>query len=141
MSTQFLIAPYHPDVWRSTGFSYTEKIGSFELKPKVYYKALRERWQNVVFHSALGDVYALSWNLPPESPEYAGLEGRLALNQQVVIFGTGPKASFLDFIVWHRHQVSVDLDLYLLNTASSAILLLSPDTTQDDLIEFTGIVE
>lgn len=141
MSTQFLIAPYHPDVWRSSGFSYTAKIGSFGLKPEVYQKVLRERWQNIVFHSALGDMYVLGWNLPPESPEYAGLEGRLARNQQVVTFRTGPKTSFLDFIIWHRHQVPAALALYLLNTASSDILLLSSDTTRDNLIEFTGIVE
>lgn len=141
MSTQFLIAPYHPDVWRSMGFSYITKIGAFELDLEVYQKALRERWQKIVFHSAIGDTYALGWNLPPEATEYAGLEGRLARNQQVVTFGTGPKVSFLDFIIWHRYQVPNDLDLYLLNTASTDIMLLSPNTSQDDIVKFTGIVE
>jgi hypothetical protein len=78
--------------------------------------------------------------LPPESEQYSGLICCLQKNQQIVSFGTGPKKSFIDFILWHRSVIPEQYPLYLFNSSSWDSLLLTKDTTEQDIVDFTGII-
>lgn len=113
MSVIFCIAPYTLAAWAGTDYSYTEPIGSFVIDLKQYQAQMKTRWVGVEIRLPANDHYSLEWTLPPSRLGFGGLQGRLSASRQFVTFGSGPKESFLDFILWYRGFVAPEYDLYL----------------------------
>jgi hypothetical protein len=141
MSATFCIAPYLPSRWAESDYSYTQRIGNFAIDVNQYRDQMKLRWVNVEIRTPENENYILEWSLPPSRPNFAGLWGRLSANRQVVIFGSGPKESFLDFILWRRNFVSSECDLYLFGSYYDTALLLRTDCSTKELVDYTGIVD
>jgi hypothetical protein len=139
MSTTFFIAPFDPSVWNQSLDLSAQTPSDLRIDPLHYQKALQRRWAETAFTS---DCIAcgLEFDLPSEAESSMGLRGCLQANLQVVDFDTAPLQSFIDFILWHRAYVPSRFPLYLFNTASWDSLLLTRQTTEADVIEFTCIV-
>lgn len=136
MSVMFFIAPFDPKAWEDPDDFTPKPTSDLRIEPSEYHQKLVERLSEINFVS--GSL--IRWELPPESKEYAGLWGCLQENQQIVSFGTGPKKSFIDFILWHRSVIPEQYPLYLFNSSSWDSLLLTKDTTEQDIVDFTGII-
>ena len=141
MSVTFVIAPYLPGKWAEIGYSYTEPIDDFAIDTTAYQEQIRLRWPNVELHKPENKNYSMEWILPPSRPGFAGLQGRLSVSRQIVVIGTGPKESFLDFILWYRSFVSSEDDLYLFGSGYEDALHLKPNTTEQDVVDYSGIVD
>lgn len=137
MSTTFFILPFDPKAWEDPNDTSPKPTSDLRISREDYRQALINRWEGITLPS----YSDLSWELPPESREYGGLHGYLQENQQIVSFGTGPKQSFIDFILFHRSFVPEDYELFLCNSSSWDRLLLTKATTVQDIIDFTGIVD
>ncbi len=140
MSTKFFIAPYSPAAWKSEDNTTDKPISNLRIDATEYYKYLLGKWKDATIHSQPSPGCLLEWSLPLETGEYIGLEGCLQENQQIIEFGTGPKKSFLDFIISHRGFISDEHQLYLFNSSSWDSLELTSSTTEQDIINFTGII-
>ena len=136
MSTTFFITPFDPKAWEDPDDTSPKPTSDLCIKPSEYREALLLRWPEITF----AHEYPLRWELPPETEQYAGLWGQLQDNQQIVGFGTGPKKSFIDFILWHRIIIPAQYQLFLFNSSSWDSLILTRDTTEQDIISFTGII-
>jgi hypothetical protein len=136
VSTSFYIAPFDPKAWENPDDTIPKPTSDLCIKRLEYREKLLERWSEITFsHESL-----LAWRLPLESGQYSGLWGLLQDNQQIVSFGTGPKKSFVDFILWHRSVVPEEYQLFLFNSSSWDSLILTRTTTEQDIIDFTGII-
>ncbi len=134
MSTKFYIAPYKPSDWENQGSDI--KINSDHLQD-----AINTRWIAATFKDKnLDRFYELEWRLPPENNSFAGLWGGLRKDMRTVEFDTGPKRSFIDFILWYRSYISSQQVLYLFNSSDLKSLELKTEVTEEDIVKFTGIV-
>jgi len=140
MSTKFFIAPYSPAAWKSEDHTTDKPISNLRIDVNEYYKHLVGKWKDAIIHSQPSPGCLLEWSLPLETGECIGLEGCLQENRQIIEFGTGPKKSFLDFIISHRGFISNEHQLYLFNSSLWDSLELTSDTTKQDIINFTGII-
>lgn len=143
MSVRFFITPYDPATWKDENAHIEKPTSDLSIDVSKYAQELRKRWPNAEIHLTVVDddlTYLLDWRLPPESG-VSGLPGQLQNDHQVVSFGTGPKDSFLDFILWHRAFVPSYYQLFLFNSSSWNSLELKMDTTKRDIGSFVGIVE
>lgn len=136
MSTSFFIAPSDPKVWENPDDTSPKPTSDLQIKHSEYSEKLVDRWDDIRFIHGT----ELEWELPFESGQYTGLWGLLQHNQQIVNFGTGPKQSFLDFILWHRSVVPEQYPLFLFNSSSWDSIILTSSTTEQDIINFTGII-
>jgi hypothetical protein len=141
MSIVFYIASYPPSKWAESNFSHVERLDGVIVDVNQYRKALELRWAAVSFQSPLDRNYVLEWTLPPSRLGFAGLQGQLSANGQIVTFGSGPKESFLDFILWHRSFVPTESNLYLFSSISNQALLMESGISSEEIINFTGIVD
>jgi hypothetical protein len=137
MSTTFFIAPFDPRAWEDPEDTSPKPTSDLSINPSEYRAKLLERWPQMTFIHTLP---VLNWELPLEDGEYSGLSGHLQTNLQIVEFGTGPKKSFVDFILWHRSVIPEQYPLYLFNSSSWDSLLLTNDTSEQDVVDFTGMV-
>jgi hypothetical protein len=138
VSTAFYITPFDPKAWENPNDTNPKPTSDLHIEPAVYREKLKERWNEIVFFTS--SPFPLEWELPPESNQYSGLSGQLE-NHQIVSFGTGPKKSFLDFILWHRSFVPEQYQLFLFHSSAwFDSLILTMKTTEQDIINFTGIV-
>ena len=140
MSTTFFIAPFDPKAWEDPADTSPKPTSSLRINVQSYRKGLANRWEGITFSTSTQTGCLLLWWLPCESNEYGGLEGCLQSNAQIVGFGTGPKKSFMDFILWHRSFVLDEYELFLFNSSSWDSLKLTRNTTEQNIVDFTGIV-
>lgn len=133
MAVAFFIAPYEP-------MSSEKAPSDLRIDPFEYQEKILGRRPNAEIETTPDSSEGLSWRLPSEG-NISGLRGRLQGNQQVVEFGTGPKSSFVEFILWHRALVPASYQHFLFNSNSWDRLELTPDTTGQDIVDFTGVVE
>jgi hypothetical protein len=141
MSVSFYIAPYPPETWAQTDYSYTQPFGDFVLEVDRYRDALLLQWPDTRLRTLVNEQYVLEWNLPPTRPNFAGLPGRLSANRQIITFGSGPKESFLAFILWDRRFVALEHELWLFSSVSAGSLRLNPDISAQEVVEFTDILD
>lgn len=139
MSTTFFIAPFDPSTWNYSDEPALVVSGDLCVDPVDYRDAMCKRWLEASF-SFNCEACSLEFELPLETVDYAGLHGCLHANLQVVDFDTAPRQSFVNFILWHRAYVPGQFPLYLFNAASWDSLLLTRQTTEADVLEFTGII-
>jgi hypothetical protein len=136
VSTTFYIAPFDPKAWEDPDDTNPKPTSDLHIKITEYSEQLQQRWPEITF----SHWFPINWQLPPESGQYSGLSGCLQENQQIVSFGTGPKQSFVDYILWHRSFVPEHYQLFLFNSSSWDSLILTRNTTEQDIIDFTGII-
>ncbi len=139
MSIIFFIAPFDPGIWNHSDDLAALEASDLRLDPVDYQAALRQRWTDALI-SFNCEACSLEFELPLETEGYAGLRGCLQANLQIVDFETAPRQSFVDFILWHRAYVPARYPLYLFNAASWDSLLLTRQTTEAAVLEFTGII-
>jgi hypothetical protein len=113
------------------------------IDPEKYRESLAGRWLGITFIISDQSSCVLQWYLPPENKEFAGLRGWLLSDKQIVRFEKGPKKSIADYVLWHRAFIPAHYELFLFNSSSwdHECLLLTYDTTEQDIIAFTGFVE
>ncbi len=141
MSITFIIAPYGPDDWAKSGYSYTESIGSFHLDKEQFREGLKNRWPEVELLVPDSNSYALEWILPPSRPNFGGLTGRLSSSGQIVTMGTGPKESLIEFILWFRSFSQSKFSLYLFGSGYDDVLRLEQNATEQEIVAYTGLVD
>jgi hypothetical protein len=132
----FFIAPFDPKAWEDPDDFSPKPTSDLRIEPSEYRQKLAERWPKINFIH----LTPTGWELPPESEGYSGLRGWLQKNQQIVSFGPGPDKSFIDFVLWHRSVIPEQYPLYLFNSSSWDSFFLTKDSTEQDIIEFTGII-
>lgn len=137
MSIMFFIAPFDPKAWEDPDDFSPKPTSDLRIEPSEYHQKLVERWPEINFNHLSPTE---GWKLPPESEHPSGLRGWLQKNQQIVSFGKGPTKSFIDFILWHRSIIPEQYPLFLFNSSSWDSLLLTKDTTEQDIVDFTGII-
>lgn len=115
-------------------------LSDLVIEPLEYQAKLIARWSDITFGPYGVSEYLLQWRLPPEQ-HYAGLWGGLQSSKQVITFETGPKRSFIDFVLWNRSIIPQRYDLYFSNSTTFVALLLTTQTKEDDILQFTGIVD
>ena len=139
MSTTFFIAPYDPILWKHYDEKTARPTSELFIESADYRAALAQRWPEITF--SLGcEACGLEFELPLDSAQYSGLRGCLQTNGQIVDFETAPPHIFVDYILWHRLFVPFRHTLYLFNMGSWESLVLTSETTEFDIMEFTGIV-
>jgi hypothetical protein len=140
MSTSFFITPVDPKAWEDPNDTSPKPTSDLWIDVQTYREGLARRWEGIIFRNSDASRMKLSWELPLEEKWYGGLQGDLHEDQQSISFGTGPKKSFIDFILWHRSFVLDKYLLFLSNSSSWDSLKLMRDTTEQNIVEFTGIV-
>jgi hypothetical protein len=139
MSTSFYIGPIDISVWMEAPDD-AKPTSDLRIDAAAYEEALVARWPDLgVAQNAMSHC-VLYWELPPESGEYSGLTGQLFNDHQIVNVGSGPKRSFVEFIMWHRAFVADHYPLYLFHSAGWERLEITAQTTEQDIIDFTGIL-
>jgi hypothetical protein len=139
MSTSFYIGPIDVSVWVEAPDD-AKPTSDLRIDAAAYADALSTRWLGLGIAQNAMSHCVLYWELPPESLESSSLAGQLFNDHQIVSFGTGPKRSFIDFILWHRTQVPDDVPLYLFHSTGWERLELTSQTTEQDILAFTGLV-
>jgi hypothetical protein len=144
VSVSWFILPYDPKAWEDPDDLSPKPTTNLRIDPKLYETALRERWPKAEIHGpAQGSRMVLTWRLPvpPEMEgNFSGLRGDLHDDCQVISFGRGPNENFFGFIMFHRSFVPQDFHLFLLNSSYFDRLELKQDTTEEDIIQFTGFL-
>lgn len=140
MASSFFITPFDPAAWQDPDDTTEKPTSDLRIDRTDLRDQLLERWPVAVVSTERTEYYSAFWRLPPEAAEYAEFQGRLANNQQVIWFDTGPDQSFLDFILWYRHYVPVNDALHLVHESQWDSLILTANTSEEDIIKFTGII-
>ena len=140
MSTSFFITAVDPRAWEDPDDTSPKPTSDLRIDVQLYREGLACRWEGITFLNSDASHMKLSWELPLEEKECGGLQGDLHEDQQSVSFGTGPKKSFIDFVLWHRSFVPEKYPLFLSNSSSWDSLKLTRNTTEQDIVDFTGIV-
>jgi hypothetical protein len=143
MSINFYLSPFTYATWQGFEYSGTMPIGDLVINPSDYKDGLMMRWPQVEFDEEVigGTVlpFPLRWTLPTPRPDHSGLQGKLYPNLQVVSFGLAFRETFLPFILWHRSFIAAKYRLYLFNDSSPDFLTIEQTTTEQEIIDFTGI--
>ena len=141
MSVNFVIIPCLPEEWAKNEYSYIKPTGNFCLDSHIYRAGLKSRWEQIDIRIPVSENYALEWNLPASRPNFGGLPGKLSSSSQIITIGTGSKESFLEFILWHRSFVRPEVNLYLLGQGYDKVIQIVPEITEQDIVNYTGIVD
>ena len=142
MSTIFLIAPYERGAWIEANDRGEVLISDLKIDPDTYNQGVQKRWPLAIVEPVPSVCpYQIQWLLPTGREGFGGFCVSLWRNLQVVVFDTGPKEVFLDFVLWHRSFIPTIHRLFLFNLASSDCLELKSNTTAQDLIAFTGLLD
>jgi hypothetical protein len=136
MSVTFFIGPYDPIRWKK-GNPTPVSTSSLKIDPLNYRKKLLARWPTAREYPSEYCAGGFYWAL--DEYNLHGIEIHIQKDLQHVAFERG-EINFLDFIMWHRAFVSDQYQLYLFNSSSWDSLLILPDTTREQVIQFTGIL-
>jgi hypothetical protein len=137
MTTQYFIGPVDVSAWIDADDA-AKPTSDLRIDPAAYERALVARWPDVGIVPKAMSHCLLYWDLP-ESAETAGIWGQLFNDCQLVSFVTGPARGFLDFIFWHRATIPDEYPLYLFQASTWETLPLTAQTTEADILAFTGI--
>jgi hypothetical protein len=131
--------PYDPKAWENPDDTTEKPTSDLQIDRELFRAKLLEHWGESRFSEAPAWTY---WRLSHEAdPLGSSMEVNLQANQQIVSFSSGPKHVFLEFIQWYRAFVPAEYALYLSNSSSWwDSLLLTPETTEQDIVDFTGII-
>jgi len=143
MSVNFYISPYNRLIPETLNYQ-NKNINELKINFEDYRNAILTHWPltKVEMPPKSDGLPALChWILPSQLEGFSGLRVALLLNLQVVVFGTGPKKVFLEFILWHRNFVPANYPLFLFNSSSTDSLKLKNDVKEQDIIDFTGIID
>lgn len=138
MSQGFFIGPIDVSVWKDADDD-AKPTSDLRIEPEAYTRALAERWSGIEVAPKAMSHCLLYWELPGESGEATGVWGALFNDGQLVSFGSGPQRHVLDFIRWHRDVIPADVPLYLFRASEWETLPLTAQTTDADIIAFTGV--
>ncbi len=144
MSVSFYIAPYTIQMWENSTSDGKQLSNDLEIDPEEYGKSLLEHWPGVKiqpFRSGANSKELIQWILPTQRDGFAGLRIKLLPNRQIIAFEPGPKELFLEFILWQRKYVPHIYPLFLYNSSSPDSLELTLNTTEIDVMNFTGLIE
>ena len=137
MSTKFFLAPYERSEWEANEQTLNERMDIFRITAETFEKNVLLRWPQAQVHSS--PFLPFTCELPSTRSGFGGLGVSLMPNLQVVSFGTGPMESFLEFVFWYRSLVPNEYRLFLFNSAASASLEISVNSTEQEIVEFTGM--
>lgn len=132
MSVSFFISPFDPALWEQ-GEPDLYPTSALRIDPKEYSREILHRFPYSTEHSS----EEWSWSL--DDPIGPGASILLHSDRQIVSFSLG--TNFLDFILWHRGFVPAEHDLFLFNSSSWDSLLLTQNTTREEVRQFTGLKE
>ena len=127
--TTFFLAPVEPDKW-------SKKKSDLLIDFKWFRERLQDEWPlaRIRIPGETKNIL-LWWQLPPEKDGNA-LTGGLQANKQIVSFETGPRRSFIKFVLWYRDFVSDTYQLFLFNDSQEAVLEITDDTLEKDIERF-----
>lgn len=138
MSNSFFIGPIDVAVWMDAPDD-DKPTSDLRIEPAAYERALVARWPDVGIAQQVISHCVLYWELPTEAGQPTGLPGQLFNDHQLVSFAAGPKQSLVDFVLWHRSYVPSHYRLYLFHAEGWERLELTPTTSEQDILDFTGI--
>jgi len=125
MSIKFIITPYDPNFWETT--SSDLQINMEEFKTNFLSK-----WKDATIRNT--PKGGLLWSIPEAGS--AGFYGEVQSNKQVATFGPGNWTLYKDFVLWYRKQIPQKYELHLFTSSSMESLVISSNTTQDDIEQF-----
>lgn len=135
MSVTFFIGPFDPALW-ADGPPTEPPISNLCIDSQDYGRKLRKHWPYAnVYIPPVPSSFLLRWEL--NEPDRRGILGGLQ-NQHYVSFGWAG-VNFIEFILWHRSVIPAIYSLFLFNSSSWDYLELKLDTTEQDIVDFTGI--
>jgi hypothetical protein len=130
MSISFFITPFDPALWEH-GEPDPYPTSSLCIDPEEYSSKILQ------YFPASRRLDLEKWNWSLDDPTGPGAYVLLHQDRQTVSFSLGK--NFLEFIIWHRDIIEYDHDLYLFNSSSWDSLLLTKNTTHEDVRQFTGM--
>ena len=129
MSVSFFISPFDPAIWEQEEPD-PYPTSTLYIDPEEYSRKILHRFPYAT------KPRSEKWNWWLDDPTGPGASVLLHPDRQIVSFSLGE--NFLDFILWHRGFVPEDHDLFLFNSSSWDSLLLTKNTTHDEVRLFTG---
>lgn len=134
MSVKFFIGPFDPKLWEDENNPPDPKPeSSLRIDPTAYKKALLQRWPTA--RGGASKHFAGMWTL--DEYNLHGVEVHLNNDLQYVSLSSN-SVNFIEFILWHRAYVPAEHELFLFNDSGWDSLVLTPATTKEDIVEFTG---
>jgi hypothetical protein len=134
MSTIFFIGPFNPEHWSNEN-DPARLESPLRIDPSAYRNALLKRWPTAKEWESEHFANGVYWSL--DEYNLHGIEVHLHNGLQQVSM-TPHGINFVEFVLWHRAYVSDEHTLFLYNTSDLKSFELTPTTTADDVIEFTG---
>jgi hypothetical protein len=125
MSITFAITPYEPSSWATV-------VSDLRLDIDTFKSALLTRWRSAKCQAV--PEGGLLWEIPEN--DGGVFWGILHSDHQVVTFKPGNWTEYREFILWYRQQVPELYPLYFFNTISRKSLLVTSQTTIDDIEGF-----
>ncbi len=125
MSIRFIITPYDPKFWETTNSDLQINTDEFRIN-------LLANWKEATIKTTPKD--GLLWSIPEK--ERVGFYGAVQSNKQIVTFGPGNWTLYKDFVLWYRRQIPEKYELYLFTSSSMESLVISSNTTKDDIEQF-----
>ncbi len=135
VSVTFFIGPFDPALWKY-GDPDPAPTTDLRIDPEDYSKELLKRWPHAKYHPSTPEsphTYLL------DEPGRSGLRVTLHNSPRYPHVALELGANFIEFILWHRQMVPAKYVLFLFNSSSWDSLKLLPDTTREEIQEFTGI--
>jgi hypothetical protein len=140
MSSSYFITPYDPKAWEDPDDDREKPSSDLKIYREQFRSALLEHWGPKRIREDKNTAIN-SWLLTnPQDAEDVDLEIRLQENYQVIECGNFPKHAILEFVLWYRRFIPATYPLYFFHSSAWDSLVLTTDTTEQAIIDFTGIV-
>jgi len=140
VSSSCFITPYDPKAWEDPDDKSEKPKSDLKIWREVFRTALIDRWTP----SEVQESYFGGWVLTKgkATPQGISDEVRVLLHDdnQVVSFYNHLTPLILEFILWYRKFVPKRYSLYYFDSTSWDSVLLTEETTEQDLIAFLAHV-
>ncbi len=131
MSSCYFILPYDPMAWSGSDYTKPKPTSNLAINREGFRTALFEHWGIDRIQEEPD-----AWNLTNENDAEGGdLRVNIHEDNQVIAFYRAPKNVFLEFVLWYRTFIPVNYVLYLVHSSSFNRLILTLDTTAENIIE------
>jgi hypothetical protein len=142
MSSWYFITPYDPEAWEDPNNEAEKPTSDLKIYRKDFQVALFDHWgPDRIKEDNSSALLKNVWSLTnPKDIDGDDLSIHLQDNYQVIEVHPGPKYVELEFVLWYRKFIAAKYPLYFFHSSSWDRLLLTADTTEQDLIDFTGVI-
>lgn len=128
----FFILPFNPLYWETVK-------SDLVIDPESYRTMMQQKWPEAkIYTPPASSAYLLRWEINQHEIYIAG---GLQSDHQTVSIQPGFKSNLPIFVLWHREIIPEKFQLFLTWEGTWESLEVKSDTSEQDIVAFTELVD